>query len=85
MNRIASTFAPVEHPEDVGFDSEILNKALAALPGIREDVATFLGVFNHQAAGKDDKYDFFKDEDEHEEYEKIVEHKLVSLALQGLT
>jgi DNA mismatch repair protein MSH3 len=78
MLRIASAFTPVDEPEDVGFESAILNKAIAALPEIREDVEAFLNVFNWQAAGKDDKYDFFKNEDEDEEYEKILEHKLVS-------
>jgi DNA mismatch repair protein MSH3 len=77
MLRIASAFPPVEEPEDVGFESDILNKAIAALPEIRQDVEAFLNVFNHSAAGKDDKYDFFRNEDEDEEYEKIVEHKLV--------
>jgi len=65
------------NPEDVGFESEILNKAVAALPGIQEDVAKFLDVFDPQAAGKDDKYEFFKYEGEDDEYAGIVEHKMV--------
>lgn len=78
MLRIAEAFQLVECPEDVGFQSSILNKAIADLPEIRDDVVRYLSVFNHQAAGRDDKYNFFKDE-ENEEYEAIVEHKLVCL------
>ena len=77
MLKISAAFPSVESPEDVGFESGIINKAIAALPEIHEDVSTFLRMFNHQAAAKDDKYDFFRNEDEDEEYEKIVEHKLV--------
>lgn len=76
MNRIACAFEPVEDPSEVGFQSTLLNNCIAALPRIRDEVANFLNVFNHTAAGKDDKYDFFKDSDD-EEYEAINEHKLV--------
>jgi DNA mismatch repair protein MSH3 len=83
MLRISTTFQRVENPEDVGFQSNIINKAIAALPEINEDVAKYLGMFNHQAAGKDDKYNFFTNEDENEEYEAIVEHKLVCFKATG--
>jgi DNA mismatch repair protein MSH3 len=77
MLRISSTFQRVENPEDVGFKSSIINKAIAALPDIKDDIAKYLAMFDHQAAGKDDKYNFFNNEDENEEYDAIVEHKLV--------
>lgn len=76
MNRIACTFEAVEEPSEVGFKSTLLNNCISALPKIREEVTGFLNVFNHAAASKDDKYDFFKDSDD-EEYEAINEHKLV--------
>jgi len=85
MLRIANAFQPVDDPKEVGFQSEIINKAIAALPGIREDVCKFLGVFNHQAAGKDDKYNFFKgnDDEGNPEYEAIMEHKLGISAVEA--
>lgn len=77
MLRISTTFGAVDEPGDVGFQSDIINRAVAALPDIKDDVAHYLDMFNHQAAAKDDKYLFFRDEGENDEYEKIVEHKLV--------
>lgn len=74
MHRISHTFHKVESPEEVGFQSKILNEAVAALPEIKDDVEAYLGVFKHNAACKDDKFDFFRNEDQ---YEAIVEHKLV--------
>ncbi|KAF8252779.1 hypothetical protein K440DRAFT_652656 [Wilcoxina mikolae CBS 423.85] len=83
MLRISSTFQRVENPEDVGFQSNIINKAIAALPEIKDDIAKYLAMFNHQAAGKDDKYNFFNNEDENEEYDAIVEHKLGITAVEA--
>jgi DNA mismatch repair protein MSH3 len=84
MLRIADAFQSVDDPKEVGFQSEIINKAIAALPGIRENVSKFLGVFNHQSAGKDDKYNFFKEnDDENPEYEAIMEHKLGISAVEA--
>lgn len=64
----------------MGFKSTLLNQAVAALPEIGEDVKAYLDVFDHSAAGKNNKYDFFKEgknEGEGEEYEAIMEHKMV--------
>ncbi|KAI5795094.1 muts domain V-domain-containing protein [Geopyxis carbonaria] len=80
MLRIASAFKAVDEPEEVGFKSSILNSAIAALPGIREDVQGYLNLFNHVAAGKDDKYDFFKDSDD---YQAIAEQKLGIAAVES--
>src|SRR5690606_11730510 len=62
LRRIASEFPTFSSPSDAGFRSTQLNRAMASLPLIRADVEGFLDVFNHQAAAKDDKYNFFKDE-----------------------
>lgn len=73
-------FAKVEDPKEMGFKSTLLNEAAAALPEIRGNVEAYLDVFDHPAAGKNNKYDFFKEgkgEGEGEEYEAIVEHKMV--------
>ncbi|KAG0138454.1 muts domain V-domain-containing protein [Tuber indicum] len=80
LNRIANTFPPVDKPEDVGFNSKILNEALANLPRIKDDVEAYLDVFNHSQAAKDDKYDFFKDGDN---YEAINEHKMGIAGVEG--
>lgn len=75
LHRISSTFPGVEDPKEMGFNSSLINEAVAALPEIKEDVEAYLQVFNHSAAGKDNKYDFFKEE-EGDDYEAITEHKM---------
>lgn len=80
MNRIATAFSKVDSPDEVGFKSRIINEAIAALPGITEDVAKYLDVFNHQAAAKDDKYAFFKNEEE--SYDAIYERKMGIVAVE---
>lgn len=73
MQRIATQFATIRSPEDVGFRSSIINEAIAALPSIADDVLTYLEKINLEAARDDDKYAFFR---ESEETETISEHKL---------
>ncbi|TGO32507.1 hypothetical protein BHYA_0311g00060 [Botrytis hyacinthi] len=72
MQRIANEFAHVKSPSDAGFDSSILNEAVASLPAIGEIVISFLDRINAQAARNDDKYAFFL---EHCETEAIGDHK----------
>ncbi|TGO62880.1 hypothetical protein BOTNAR_0107g00040 [Botryotinia narcissicola] len=72
MQRIANEFAHVKTPSDAGFDSSILNEAVASLPAIGEIVISFLDRINAQAARNDDKYAFFL---EHYETEAIGDHK----------
>lgn len=85
MLRISTTFGTVDEPADVGFQSDIINRAMAALPDIKDDVAQYLDMFDHRAAAKDDKYLFFKGEAENDEYEGIVRHKLVPYPACGET
>ena len=73
MQRIANEFAIIKSPSDAGFQSSMINEAVAALPTIAEDVVTYLEKINPQAAKDDDKYAFFRDS---EETEDITEHKL---------
>lgn len=80
MKRIATTFTKVDTPVDVGFKSMIINEAVAALPGIAEIVDSYLNEFNHQAASKDDKYNFFKDEET--KYEAIHDKKMGIIAVE---
>ena len=73
LQKIASEFANVSSSADAGFNSQIINDAIAVLPTIVEDVVSFLDKINPQAAKDDDKYSFFRQETESEE---ITEHKL---------
>lgn len=72
MQRVAYEFAHVKTPSDAGFDSILLNEAIASLPPIGEIVISFLDKINAQAARSDDKYAFFLEEYETED---IGEHK----------
>ncbi|RPB11265.1 hypothetical protein P167DRAFT_524800 [Morchella conica CCBAS932] len=80
LERIAGVFEAVESAEEVGFGSRLLNEAVAALPRVKGVVGEFLGMLNHQAAAKDDRYSFFKDESG---YEDIVEYKLGIAAVEA--
>lgn len=73
MQTIAMAFAEVKSPADTGFESPLISGAMASLPTIQEDVTRFLDKINLHAARSDDKYAFFRDE---EETDEISEHKL---------
>ena len=73
MQKIATQFAFVKTPADTGFHSPMLNEAVLALPNIAQDVINYLEKINPQAAKEDDKYTFFR---ENEETEDINEQKL---------
>ncbi|CCX06910.1 Similar to DNA mismatch repair protein msh3; acc. no. Q5B6T1 [Pyronema omphalodes CBS 100304] len=82
MLRIANCFPAVESPSEAGFKSNMINTSIAALPGMKTAVQSFLDEFSHQAAGKDDKYNFFLHED-NDEYEAIVGHKCGITAVEA--
>lgn len=67
----------------MGFKSSLINEAVASLPEIKEDVEAYLAVFNHSSAAKDDKYDFFKEDGEGDEYEAITGHKMGIAAVES--
>ena len=73
MQRIAIEYVTVKSSADAGFRSAMINQAIAALPTIAEDVVAYLDKINPQAAKDDDKYGFFREE---EESENITEHKM---------
>lgn len=73
MQRIASEFATVKTPEDAGFSSVLINRAIASLPVIGDWVISFLDRINPEAARQDDKYGFFREEFESE---SMSDHKL---------
>ena len=73
MQRIAVEFISVKSPVEAGFQSSIINHAIAALPTIAEDVVSYLDQINPEAAKGDDKYSFFREDVESED---IMEHKM---------
>ena len=73
MQRIATQFVTVKSAEGAAFQSPIISEAIAALPTITEDVLMFLEKINLQAAKDDDKYGFFRED---QETEDINEQKL---------
>jgi DNA mismatch repair protein MSH3 len=79
MQRIANEFSGVKQPSDAGFKSSIINEAIVLLPVILDDVVSYLEKINCQAAKEDDKYNFFRED---EETDTIVEHKLGIVAVE---
>lgn len=73
LQKIASQFIKVKSPEDAGFRSSLLNEAIAVLPTIYDDMTLLLSRINAQAAKANDKYSFFREEDEND---TISGHKL---------
>jgi len=73
LQHIATEFISVKKPADAGFQSDIVNDAIAALPTIGQDVISYLEQINPEAAKADDKYAFFREEMESED---IMMHKL---------
>ena len=73
MQRIANEYVTIKSSADAGFKSFTLNNAIASLPKISEDVLAYLEKINPQAAKDDNKYEFFRDEEENED---ISEHKM---------
>ena len=70
---IATQFSEIDNTVSAGFQSLIINDAIAALPTISVDVVGYLDKINAQAAKEDDKYNFFRDE---EETDDIDAHKM---------
>lgn len=67
MQTIAMEFADIKKPADTGFTSSLISDAIASLPTIGEDVTRFLEKINMHAARNDDKYAFFREEEETED------------------
>ena len=79
MQGIANEYALVKTPTDAGFESSLINESIASLPTIGDAVISFLDKINGDAARKDDKYAFFREE---EETEDIGDQKLGIAAVE---
>ncbi|KAJ9164766.1 DNA mismatch repair protein MSH3 [Coniochaeta hoffmannii] len=79
MHKISMEYARVKTAEDTGFKSPLLADAIAQLPAIGEIVVSYLDKINPEAARKDDKYAFFRDD---EETEDITNHKMGIAAVE---
>jgi DNA mismatch repair protein MSH3 len=73
LQRISTEFSGVKSPAGTGFESPAISDAIASLPQILPLVLSYLERINADAARKDDKYAFFR---ENEETEAITDHKL---------
>lgn len=82
LQAISSHYARVKQPEDLAFDSLLLTNAVLTLPRIFDLVISYLERINLDAARKDDKYGFFRDEHQTEDMQDHqmgiahVEHQL---------
>lgn len=79
MQKISMEYSRVKAPEDTGFKSPHLANAISQLPAIGEIVISYLDKINPEAARKDDKYAFFRDD---EETEDITNHKMGIAAVE---
>ncbi|KAK4132312.1 hypothetical protein BT67DRAFT_425717 [Trichocladium antarcticum] len=80
LQKISLEFARVKSPADTSFKSPLIAQAICSLPAIADIVTSYLDKINAQAARKDDKYTFFRDE---EETEDISDHKLGIAAVES--
>jgi DNA mismatch repair protein MSH3 len=72
LQLVASEFAHVSSPPSTGFSSPLISSAIIALPSILSEVIAYLDKINLEAAKSDDKYAFFREE---QETDAISEHK----------
>ncbi|TVY42571.1 DNA mismatch repair protein [Lachnellula subtilissima] len=79
LQRIGNEFAHVKTASDTGFKSPLISNAIASLPTILETVISFLEKLNAEAARKDDKYAFFRED---HETDSISDHKLGICAIE---
>ncbi|KXT10220.1 hypothetical protein AC579_3738 [Pseudocercospora musae] len=79
LQAIAQMYAHVQTPADAGFESSMIHEAICSLPRISDDVLDYLGRMNLEAAKKNDKYNFFRDE---HETEAITDHKVGIVAVE---
>lgn len=79
LKGVSEEFYMVQSAEEAGFASTMINEAVASLPRISDDVLDYLKRMNLEAAKKDDKYNFFRDEYETED---ITDHKVGIVAVE---
>lgn len=73
LQKIANQYATVKSPADTGFDATLLQEAVCAIPQILDTVISYLEKINLDAAKKDDRYGFFREEFQTED---IQDHQL---------
>lgn len=73
LQKIASQYATLKAPADAPFEAPLLSNAICAIPRILDLVVSYLEKINLQAARKDDRYGFFRDEHQTEE---IQDHQM---------
>lgn len=77
LQRIAGQYATVKSPSDVPFDASLLTNAICTIPRILESVVSYLEQINLEAARKDDRYGFFRDEyqtDDIQDHQMSIAH-----------
>ncbi|KAF3762549.1 hypothetical protein M406DRAFT_341754 [Cryphonectria parasitica EP155] len=79
MQKISMEYAKVKTVADTGFQSSLLSDAICSIPQIGEIVVTFLEKINPEAARQDNKYGFFREDDETDD---ICNHKLGIAAVE---
>ncbi|CAK4013868.1 DNA mismatch repair msh3 [Lecanosticta acicola] len=79
LQMVANEYSDVTSPAEAGFQSAMINEAIASLPCIADDVLEYLNRLNAEAAKSDDKYDFFR---EPFETEDITDHKVGIVAVE---
>jgi DNA mismatch repair protein MSH3 len=72
LQLISSEYAHVSSAPSTGFDSPLITSAITSLPAILTEVIAYLDKINLQAAKSDDKYAFFRDD---QETTAITKHK----------
>ncbi|KAF8854100.1 DNA mismatch repair protein msh3 [Acephala macrosclerotiorum] len=73
LQKVANQYDTVKSASEAGFASPLINEAIASLPTISETVISILDKISTEAAKKDDKYAFFREE---HETDAIGDHKL---------
>ncbi|KAH7328756.1 DNA mismatch repair protein msh3 [Stachybotrys elegans] len=70
LQKVGNHYSTIKSPEDAPFDSPLLSRAICALPQIIDPVVSVLDKINLDAARKDDKYGFFREEYQTEDIEE---------------
>ncbi|MBE3110940.1 MAG: hypothetical protein IMZ46_10590, partial [Acidobacteria bacterium] len=76
MQRVATHFSQVRSPGDTGFASPLLDGSICSLPLILDTVVSYLDKINPTAAKKDDKINFFREEEQTDD----IQDNLLSIA-----
>lgn len=79
LQRTSADFARAASPSEPAFGSRLLNEAVGALPAVGDIVAAHLDKISAEAARRDDKYAFFRHD---QETDDITRHKLGIAAVE---